>query len=105
MQIARDWPEGRGIIFLQPNYDAIQKNPHRYAWINEEDHLRISLTERGFDLKGVFFTFLNMMEKIEEKARSARLKWMWDERLGFLSEQTEMITILAKINHLHRFAL
>ena len=44
--MARDWPVGRGVY---------ASKDHRFSvWVNEEDHLRISSTQSGGDLGGLY---------------------------------------------------
>ena len=47
----RDWPDGRGIF--------ASRDMSLFAWVNEEDHLRIVSMQTGSDIKEVYQRLLH----------------------------------------------
>ena len=70
--MARDWPAGRGVYASKDNRFSV--------WVNEEDHLRISSTQSGGDLVGVYTHLSTGLQHIEEE-----LLFEFSERIGYLT--------------------
>ena len=70
--MARDWPAGRGAYASKDNRFVV--------WVNEEDHLRISSTQPGGDLAGVYTHLSTGLQHIEEG-----LLFEFSERIGYLT--------------------
>ena len=49
--LGRNWPDARGVYMNVHDVDA---NPDFIVWINEEDHLRIMVLQKGGNIFNVF---------------------------------------------------
>lgn len=68
----RFWPQGRGVFY---STDKLF-----YAWVNEEDHLRIISMQPGGDLGRVYQRMIGGMQVLGEN-----IKFVRHQRLGFLT--------------------
>lgn len=81
---ARHWPQGRG-VFTSTDGSCV-------AWINEQEHLRLVVTEDGDNLQLAFRKLVKTLDDIGEAAgqefggnKSLHFPWAHSERLGFLT--------------------
>merc|ERR1712187_1021616 len=75
--IGRHWPDARG-IFSSPERDFV-------AWVNEEDHLRFTITRPGADVGGVLAQFHTMHAAMTGALQKAGTDFMYSPGLGFLT--------------------
>jgi len=75
--LGRDWPEARGVFAAQ--------SQQMVAWINEEDHLRLTSLQAGGGLKQAFERFARAMESVESSLAAEGYKFARSERLGYIA--------------------
>jgi creatine kinase len=73
----RDWPEARGVFRSTSGGVA--------AWVNEEDHLRLVLTDGSANLKAAFQRFCMVEAALRESIRQEGSDFARNTRLGYLS--------------------
>lgn len=74
---ARNWPEARGVFSTHSGKFA--------AWINEEDHLKLILSEYGGNLKAAFERFCQAEAALRDALRKEGHDFAWNSRLGYIS--------------------
>jgi creatine kinase len=74
--MGRHWPDARG-VFRSFNKGA-------YVWVNEEDHMRITTTQVGSDLKKAFVRFCTLEQIVQEALKKAGHNYMHNHHLGFI---------------------
>lgn len=74
--MVRDWPDARGIWY----------NNHKnfLAWINEEDHVRLTAMEKGGAFLNVFTRFCNGMTLFENALKRLGHSFAWTRHHGYL---------------------
>lgn len=75
--MGRDWPDARG-IFASDDMDV-------GAWVNEEDHLSLFVTQSGGDIKEAFARLCQMHSVLQASVQQQGHDFMHNERLGFLT--------------------
>jgi creatine kinase len=76
-QIARDWPDGRGIW---------KSHAHNMAvWVNEVDHLQFNMTGSMENLKEVFEFLVLVMKQFERGLTARKRSFMWNDHHGYLN--------------------
>ena len=81
--LGRDWPDGRALYANVPNLAA--STPDFMIWINEEDHLRISVLRPGGDIQGVFTTLMVGVRELERELRVRGYEFAYHPKLGYLT--------------------
>merc|ERR1712113_22485 len=76
----RNWPEGRGVFASKTNDGG-----ELMTWINEEDHLRLWISQRGGDLQGAFKRFSLAEKNLLSILRETGDDFAWSSRLGYLT--------------------
>ncbi|XP_067901183.1 creatine kinase M-type-like [Heterodontus francisci] len=74
--MARDWPDARGV------WHNDMKN--FIAWINKEDHLRITSMQQGGNMKQVFTRYCSGLKKLEEIYHQKKHPFTWKNNLGYV---------------------
>nr|AAS72894.1 creatine kinase CK1 [Tethya aurantium] len=74
--MARDWPDARGIWHNEPKNFLI--------WVNEEDHTRVISMQKGGNMREVFTRFCNGLKEFETAISKKGSEFMWNEHLGFI---------------------
>jgi hypothetical protein len=75
--LGRGWPDARGVF--------VNGSQSLCAWVNEEDHLRLSSTQKGDNLQGAFVDVAEALGVVGEQhtfAHSARLGYLTTSPLG-----------------------
>ena len=76
-QIARDWPDGRGIW---------KSHAHNMAvWVNEVDHLQFNMTGSRENLKEVFEFLVLVLKQFERGLTARKRTFMWNDHHGYLT--------------------
>jgi len=73
---ARHWPDGRG-IFVSDSFDA-------FAWVNNEEHLQLFVTDDGSNLSVPFARFLSFFGALEQAVKEKDKTFVYTRRFGFL---------------------
>ena len=81
--LGRDWPDGRALYANVPNLAT--STPDFMIWINEEDHLRISVLRPGGDIQGVFTTLMAGVRELERELRARGYEFAFHPKLGYLT--------------------
>merc|ERR1719231_1578457 len=71
--LGRQWPQGRGVFATKSKQVA--------AWVNEENHLRLTLAEPGDGLHKVFGKFCNLQEHLRKLLQQSGHDFAWSEKL------------------------
>jgi creatine kinase len=80
--LGRNWPDARGVYMNVHDVDA---NPDFIVWINEEDHLRIMVLQKGGNIFHVFEQLVAGVNEIERGLNKQGAKFLHDDRLGFVT--------------------
>ena len=75
-RMSRDWPDARG-IWKNDDENVV-------IWVNEEDHSRIVVMEKGANMKRVFTRFCNYLNLFEQALNSNGHSFMWNQHFGYL---------------------
>jgi creatine kinase len=75
--MGRHWPDARG-VFVTPKKDC-------GLWLNYEDHLSITTSTKGADIKGAFTKFSELEAKLKEALQVAEWEFMHNDHLGFIT--------------------
>lgn len=73
----RDWPDARGVW--------LSNDGRLSAWINEEEHLRMVITDPGQDLRGAFTRLCSVLGTIESGLLANGFSFARSEKLGYLT--------------------
>eukprot|EP00927_Polykrikos_kofoidii_P072619 TRINITY_DN68721_c0_g1_i1.p1 TRINITY_DN68721_c0_g1~~TRINITY_DN68721_c0_g1_i1.p1 ORF type:complete len:1415 (-),score=218.75 TRINITY_DN68721_c0_g1_i1:288-4532(-) len=74
--IGREWPDGRGVF--------VSTNRKLSAWINEEEHLRLTFAEKGQDVKGAFSRLCRALDGLQDSLRHSGYTFAKSDRLGYV---------------------
>ena len=80
--LGRNWPDARG---LYVNVQDIDENPNFIMWINEEDHMRIMVMQKGGNIGKVFQQLVGGINEIENGLMKQGAEFLHDDRLGFIT--------------------
>jgi len=75
--LGRQWPDARG-IFTSSQGDL-------WAWMNEEDHLRLFSAQNGSNLQEAFARLCRAESSMQSRLKQAGYDWAHSKRLGFLA--------------------
>lgn len=75
--ICRDWPDARGVF--------ASAEGGFWAWVNEEDHLRLHIAEEGDDLRGAFGRISLAESALRQALQQAGHRFAWSDRFGYLT--------------------
>ena len=76
-QIARDWPDARGLW---------KNDNHALAvWVNEVDHLQFNMTGYAEDLREAIQFFVVLLKEFEKGLKQRRRAFMWNDHHGYLT--------------------
>ncbi|CAE8611623.1 unnamed protein product, partial [Polarella glacialis] len=73
---ARDWPDARGVFVNDQRSLSVA--------VNEAEHVRLTITEKGCDLKRAFGTLCRALTAFEASLGSQGYSFASSDRLGFL---------------------
>ena len=76
-QIARDWPDARGLWKNENHALAV--------WVNEVDHLQFNMTGYAEDLREVMQFFVVFLKEFEKGLKQRRRAFMWNDHHGYLT--------------------
>eukprot|EP01041_Mallomonas_annulata_P005882 gene5882-11879_t len=74
---ARDWPDSRGVFY--------NENKSIMVFVNEQDHIKITSTEKGSNFVTIYDRLYRVLSSIESEIISRGGRFMYDERYGFLT--------------------
>lgn len=76
-QIARDWPDARGLW---------KNNNHTIAvWVNGIDHLQFNMTGYAENLREAMEFFVVLLKEFEKGLKQRRRAFMWNDHHGYLT--------------------
>ena len=76
-QIARDWPDARGLWKNENHALAV--------WVNEVDHLQFNMTGSAEDLREAMQFFVVFLKEFEKGLKQRRRAFMWNDHHGYLT--------------------
>lgn len=73
---SRDWPDARGIY--------VDESGSTCLWINETDHLRMTVVKEGANVKGAFGRIRHLHDRLQELLQVEGHEYAQSSRLGYL---------------------
>jgi len=77
--IGRHWPDARGV------FTSLDRVKQLVAWINEQDHLRLSVIQPGGDIKDAYLRLNKALETVSQSLAGEGQQFACNQDLGFLS--------------------
>jgi len=75
--VGREWPDARGVFFASSG--------RCWAWLNEEDHLRLFSSRSGSDLRAAFGQLCRVNSSLVQSLQQQGHTFARNDRLGFLT--------------------
>lgn len=76
-EIARDWPDARGVWH--------NKEKNFLVAVNKTDHVKLVSVEKGGDMERTFERFSRGVKEFEKLIESSGSSFMWNQHLGFIN--------------------
>jgi len=92
--VGRHWPDARGVFYSSCK--------DWFAWINQEDHVKLTVVEKSSNFKKGFTRLVGLLEHLEQFVKEQDFEFMHSDRFGYLtSDITNLGTGLRVAVSLH----
>jgi len=75
--VGRHWPDARGVFYSSCK--------DWYAWINQEDHIKLTVVEKSSNFKKGFTRLVGLLEHLEQFVKEQDFEFMHSDRFGYLT--------------------